>query len=85
MISDSTPEAKASGKLWDGATDAQHAFGDLDGHRPELLGVHDAFDDGTAYRVELSARVDQPVLSAGPILQHDLQLPDPWLSCADEP
>jgi len=49
----SAPEAKASGKLWDGALDAQHAFGDLDGHRPALLGVHDAFDDGTAYRAEL--------------------------------
>ncbi|MCX5269397.1 hypothetical protein [Streptomyces sp. NBC_00199] len=48
------PEDKASGKLWDGALDAQHVLGDLDGHRPALLGVHDAFDDGTAYRAELS-------------------------------
>nr|WP_257003356.1 hypothetical protein [Streptomyces sp. Alain-F2R5] len=30
----STPQDKASGKLWDGALDAQHAFGDLDGHGP---------------------------------------------------
>jgi hypothetical protein len=74
----SAPADKASGKLWDGALDAQHAFGDLDGHRPELLGVHDAFDDGTAYRAELSARVDQPVLSDDPILQHHVQLPDSW-------
>jgi len=74
----SAPEAKASGKLWDGALDAQHAFGDLDGHRPALLGVHDAFDDGTAYRAELSARVDEPVLSDDPALQCDLQLPDSW-------
>ncbi|GGS95429.1 hypothetical protein [Streptomyces violaceus] len=74
----SAPEDKASGKLWDGALDAQHAFGDLDGHRPPLLGVHDAVDEGTAYRAELSARVDQPVLSDDPILQHDLQLPDSW-------
>lgn len=28
------PTEKAWGKLWDGATDAQPAFGDLDGHRP---------------------------------------------------
>ncbi|MGV9933965.1 hypothetical protein ACWDY4_25845 [Streptomyces olivaceoviridis] len=42
------PEEKAAGKLWDGALDAQHAFGDLDGHRPALLAVHDAVDDGTA-------------------------------------
>ncbi|MDX3528209.1 hypothetical protein P1P75_17635 [Streptomyces sp. ID05-39B] len=74
----SAPEDKASGKLWDGALDAQHAFGDLDGHRPALLGVHDAFDDTTAYRAELSARVDQPVLSDDPILQHNPQLPDSW-------
>ncbi|MEU0060858.1 hypothetical protein [Streptomyces sp. NPDC006334] len=45
----SAPQDKASGKLWDDALDAQHAFGDLDGHRPELLGVHDAVDDDTAY------------------------------------
>jgi len=72
------PEDKASGKLWDGALDAQHAFGDLDGHRPALLGVHDAFDDTTAYRAELSARVEEPVLSGDPILQYELQLPDTW-------
>ncbi|SFH05322.1 hypothetical protein [Streptomyces mirabilis] len=74
----SAPQDKASGKLWDGALDAQHAFGDLDGHRPALLAVHDAVDDGTSYRAELSVRVDEPVLSDDPILQHDLQLPDSW-------
>ncbi|MFJ8510182.1 hypothetical protein [Streptomyces avermitilis] len=73
----SVPADKASGKLWDGATDAQLAFGDLDGHRPALLGMYETVDDGTAYRAELSVRVDQPVLSNDPILQHDLQLPDP--------
>lgn len=74
----SSPEDKASRKLWDGALDAQHVFGDLDGRRPALLAVHDAVDDGTAYRAELSARVDQPVLSDDPVLQRDLQLPDSW-------
>ncbi|GHE68923.1 hypothetical protein [Streptomyces capitiformicae] len=74
----SSPEDKASGKLWDGALDAQHAFGDLDGYRPALQAVHDAVDDGTAYRAERSVRVDKPVLSDDPILQHDLQLPDSW-------
>ncbi|MFB7457103.1 hypothetical protein [Streptomyces sp. NPDC056188] len=74
----SAPAGKASGKLWEGALDAQHTFGDLDGHRPALLGVHDVFDDGTAYRAELSVRVGQPVLSDDPILQHDLQLPGSW-------
>ncbi|MFI1701510.1 hypothetical protein ACH419_36925 [Streptomyces bobili] len=74
----SSPEDKASGKLWDGALDAQDVFGDLDGRRPALLAVHDAVDDTTAYRAELSARVDQPVLSDDPVLQRDLQLPDSW-------
>ncbi|MFF8717143.1 hypothetical protein ACF07T_37800 [Streptomyces sp. NPDC015184] len=72
------PQDKAGGKLWDGALDAQHALGDLDGHRPALLEVHDAFDDGTAYRAELSARVDEPVLSDDPILHQDPNLPDSW-------
>lgn len=74
----SAPQDKASGKLWDGALDAQHAFGDLDGHRPALLAVHDVVDDGIAYWAELSVRVDQPVLSDGPILQRDRQLSDSW-------
>ncbi|MFJ9893444.1 hypothetical protein ACIQPR_08930 [Streptomyces sp. NPDC091280] len=74
----SAPEDKASGKLWDGALDAQHVFGDLDGHRPALLAVHDAIDDTTAYRAELSVRVDDPVLSDDPVLQRGLQLPDSW-------
>ncbi|MEV6536965.1 hypothetical protein AB0M86_46720 [Streptomyces sp. NPDC051639] len=72
------PEAKASGKLWDGALDAQHALGDLGGHRPALLGVHDAFGDGMAYRAELSVRVEQAVLSADPILHQALGLPASW-------
>ncbi|MFD0002593.1 hypothetical protein ACFVJ4_09225 [Streptomyces sp. NPDC127178] len=74
----SAPADKASGKLWDGALDAQHTFGDLDGHRPALLAVHDDVNDGTAYRAELSVSVDAPVLSDGPILQQDLPLPDSW-------
>jgi hypothetical protein len=53
---------------------AQDAFDELDGHRPALLAVHDTVDDGTAYRAEPSAHVDQPVLSHDPILQ----LPGSW-------
>ncbi|MEU0111497.1 hypothetical protein ABZ313_39970 [Streptomyces sp. NPDC006251] len=74
----SAPADKVSGKLWDGALDAQHAFSDLDVHRPALLAVHDAVEDGTAYRAELSVRVEEPVLSDDPVLQHHLQLPDFW-------
>ena len=53
----STPADKAAGKLWYGAADAQLAFGDLDGHRPALLGMYETVDDGTAYRAELSVRL----------------------------
>ncbi|MCT9011591.1 hypothetical protein [Streptomyces rhizosphaerihabitans] len=74
----SAPADKASGKLWNGATDAQAAFGDLDGRRPALLGMYEAVGDATAYRAELSERVGQPVLSDDPILQRDLQLPASW-------
>ncbi|MFG3013772.1 hypothetical protein ACGFZB_25685 [Streptomyces cinerochromogenes] len=72
------PEDKAFGKLWEGAWEAQHALGSLDGHRPALIGLHDATEDGTAYRAELSVRVDEPVLSTDPILQQDLDLPGQW-------
>lgn len=71
-------EEKASGKLWEGAWDAQQTFGDLDGRRPALVGLHDATEDGTAYRAELSARVGEPVLSGSPILHEDLDLADSW-------
>lgn len=71
-------EEKASGKLWEGAWDAQRVLGDLDGRRPALVGLHDAAEDGTAYRAELSVRVDEPVLSASPILHEDLDLPGTW-------
>ncbi|MGW2827355.1 hypothetical protein ACWC24_41245 [Streptomyces sp. NPDC001443] len=74
----SAPKDKASGKLWDGALDAQHAFGDLDGHRPALLAVHDAVDETTAYRAELSVRVDEPVLSDDPVLRHEEPITDSW-------
>lgn len=59
---------------------ARHAFGDLDGHRPALLAVHEAVDDTIAYRAELPVRVDAPVLSDDPVLWHGLVLPDSWWS-----
>ncbi|MCX4411608.1 hypothetical protein OG840_61700 [Streptomyces sp. NBC_01764] len=71
-------EEKASGKLWEGAWDAQRILGDLDGRRPALVGLHDATEDGTAYRAELSERVGQPVLSGSPILHEELDLPGTW-------
>jgi hypothetical protein len=74
----SAPQGKASGKLWDCAVTAHTALGDLDGRRPALHGVHDAVEDGTAYRAELSARGSEPILSEDPILQCPLDLPDAW-------
>lgn len=72
------PEDKAAGKLWEGARQAQRALGSLDGRRPALVGLHDVTEDGTAYRAELSMRVDVPVLSTDPILDQDLDLPGQW-------
>ncbi|MFF4517609.1 hypothetical protein [Streptomyces mirabilis] len=72
------PEDKATGKLWEGAVAAQQARGDLDGRRPALLGVHDETEDGTAYRAELSAGVDEAILSFDPVLHEDLRLSDSW-------
>ncbi|MEU3792458.1 hypothetical protein AB0F07_22080 [Streptomyces fructofermentans] len=74
----SAPADKAPTKQWDGATDAQRAFGDLDGYRPALLGMYETAANDATYRAELSARVDQPVLSDGPILRRGLHLPDAW-------
>jgi len=77
-------EEKASGKLWEGAGDAQRTLGDLDGRRPALVGLHDATEDGTAYRAELSVRVDEPVLSGSPILHEDPDLPGTWWTELEE-
>ncbi|MFD4787782.1 hypothetical protein ACFWN1_12170 [Streptomyces sp. NPDC058459] len=74
----SAPADRATGKLWDGAATAELALGNLGGRRPALLGMHDTTEDATAYRAELSARIDAPVLSATPDLHQDLDLPDAW-------
>ncbi|MFB7776223.1 hypothetical protein [Streptomyces bauhiniae] len=74
----SAPADTAGGKLWEGAAAAERALGDLGGRRPALLGLHDTTEDGTAYRAELSARLDVPVLSATPDLHQDLDLPAGW-------
>ncbi|MFJ3762873.1 hypothetical protein [Streptomyces sp. NPDC090080] len=77
-------QEQASGKLWTGAADAQNAFGDLDGRRPALVGLHDETEDGTGYRAELSARVAAPVLSADLVLHRDLDLPASWWTALTE-
>ncbi|WP_234366029.1 hypothetical protein [Streptomyces albireticuli] len=74
----SAPAGKASGKTWEGATDAQQAFGDLHGHRPALLAVHDEAEDGTVHRAELSEHLDQDVISDDPVLRVPDGLPAAW-------
>jgi hypothetical protein len=74
----SAPADKAHGKLWEGAETAQQTFGDLGGHRPALLAIHDAGDADTGYRTELSEHLDHPVISTDPILRHRPELPHGW-------
>ncbi|MFF1445981.1 hypothetical protein [Streptomyces sp. NPDC058295] len=62
----------------EGLLDDVAEFAQALGTGPRSWGMHDAFDDGTAYRAELSARVGQPVLSDDPIVRRGLQLPDSW-------
>ncbi len=72
------PEAKATGKLWEGNETAQKAFGTLSGHRPALLTIHDWTEDGTAYRAELNEHLDTPVISSDPILRTPATLFTDW-------
>ncbi|MEX2985686.1 hypothetical protein [Streptomyces sp. C36] len=71
-------EAKAAGKLWEGAETAHKALGALDGHRPELLAIHDTVEDGVVYRAELSEHLDVPVISPDPVLRAPADLAPGW-------
>ncbi|MGW0728696.1 hypothetical protein [Streptomyces mirabilis] len=46
--------------------------------KPALHALHDRTGDGYAYRAELSAFVDEPLLSPHPVLRDELDLPGPW-------
>ncbi|MFI1799012.1 phosphotransferase [Streptomyces sp. NPDC020379] len=72
------PEAKATGKLWEGNRTAEKAFGALGGRRPELLAVQDAREAGVVYRAELSAHLDMPVISSDPVLRSPASLSPGW-------
>ncbi|MEX2985593.1 hypothetical protein [Streptomyces sp. C36] len=72
------PEAKATGKLWEGNQAAKKTFGTLGGRRPELLAIHDTREAGVVYRAELSAHLDMLVISADPILRSTVELSAGW-------
>ncbi|MEU1374969.1 hypothetical protein ABZ442_15040 [Streptomyces triculaminicus] len=64
--------------LWEGTETAHKALGTLGGHRPELLAIRDAVEDGVVYRAELSEHLDAPVISPDPILRAPLDLAPEW-------
>lgn len=77
-VTRSVPESKADGKLWEGTERAASAFPTV--RKPALHARHDHTDSGHAYRAELTAYINEPVLSADPVLHHELELPDSWFA-----
>jgi len=74
----SVPAEKAGGKLWEGTERAATAFPSAV-RKPALHGLCDwTGDGGYAYRAELTAYIDEPVLSPDPVLRHELDLTDAW-------
>ncbi|MEV6946771.1 hypothetical protein AB0N07_33350 [Streptomyces sp. NPDC051172] len=74
----SVPEQKAGGKLWEGTERAHAALPAV--RKPTLHALHDHAGDGYAYRTELTAYVDEPVLSPDPVLRQELNLTDAWFA-----
>ncbi|WP_328436240.1 aminoglycoside phosphotransferase family protein [Streptomyces sp. NBC_00444] len=74
----SLPADKAGGKLWEGTERAATAFPGV--RKPALHQLHDFTGDGYAYRAELTAYIDEPLLSANPVLRHELALTDTWFA-----
>jgi hypothetical protein len=73
----SAPAGKEGGKHWEGQESAARHF--LTVNKPALHAIHDTTTDHHAYRAELIAFVDEPVLSPdGPMLNTELDLSDAW-------
>ncbi|MGA4980151.1 phosphotransferase [Streptomyces cinereoruber] len=72
----SAPAGQEGGRHWTGQEQAAHLFPTV--RKPALHTVHDTVHDGHAYRAELTAYTDEPVLSAGPVLHDEPDLPDTW-------
>ncbi|MFJ9250898.1 phosphotransferase [Streptomyces sp. NPDC101776] len=74
----SVPAEKEGGKLWEGTERAATAFPAV--RKPEFYGLHDWTADEYAYRAELTAYIDEPVLSPDPVLHDELALTDGWFA-----
>lgn len=72
----SVPAGRPGGKLWEGTERASSTFPGV--RKPALHALHDRTSDGYAYRAELSAFVDEPLLSPDPVLRDELDLPGSW-------
>ncbi|MEV6654957.1 aldo/keto reductase [Streptomyces sp. NPDC051219] len=73
----SAPAGKEGNKHWEGQEIAARHFPTV--RKPALHAIHDTTTDRYAYRAELTAFVDQPVLSPdGPVLNKELDLSDAW-------
>ncbi|MER5901145.1 hypothetical protein ABT150_13750 [Streptomyces mirabilis] len=70
----SVPAGRPGGKLSEGTERAPAAFPGV--RKPALYGLYDWTSDGYAYRAELSAFVDETLLSPDLVLRDELDLPD---------
>ncbi|WP_055524510.1 hypothetical protein [Streptomyces graminilatus] len=73
----SEPVDRAQGKLWDGPKTAQDHLPDSI-PRPALHRIYDWQDDGHAYRAELYEHTALSTVSSSPVLDAELNLPEPW-------
>jgi hypothetical protein len=73
----SAPEGKASGKIWEGNSQAAALF---DGHvrKPLLYETSDTNSDGHAYRAELHQYVTEPAACSSPVLRADPEPSASW-------
>ncbi|MFF3326510.1 hypothetical protein [Streptomyces sp. NPDC002889] len=77
---------RAGGRLWEGPRTAQEVL-PVTVPRPVLRQIHDWSTDGWSYRAELYEYTPTAVDSRSPVLDAEVELPEPWLtdlSCALE-
>ncbi|MGW1503396.1 hypothetical protein ACWCQW_33455 [Streptomyces mirabilis] len=72
----SVPSGRPGGKLREGTEQAAAVFPGV--RKPAFHALYDRTSDGYAYRAELSAFVDEPLLSPDPVLRDELDLPGRW-------
>jgi len=72
----SVPAKKDGGKLREGTERAATAFPTI--RKPAFHGLHNWTDGGHAYRAELTAYVNEPLLSPDPVLRHELAPTGAW-------